>query len=563
LSALQGRHPSRRRWLHVALAALALVALDAAKPLVVDDAAYVYYARQILAHPGDPYGFEIHWNDDPEPAFEVLAPPVLPYWLAGSMALLGDEPPRWKLALLPFALALAAAWRSLCAGLAPGLATPLLWMALCSPSVLPFVNLMLDVPSQALALSGLALFLGACDRGSAGRAGAAGLLLGVALQTKYTAWTSLAALLLWGLLAGRARLALVAGAAAAGIFGGWEALMALRYGGSHLAHGFSIVWEARSGVSIAEAAVWALGFLTLLGAMAPAVGVLGVAAQRSPALLTVAAALAVAACFGAIPWLPAQPSPMPVMWPHVKGAAAEQWIFAGLGVATVASVCAAAFGMLRRGADRVDAFAVGWLAIEVAGFAALSPYLAARRVLGVALVGLLVCGRAASRSLGPEGAARAARVPLALGVALGMLFAAAEIADARAGREAVERAEREIAARERGRRSGEVWFVGHWSFQFYAERAGMRAVAAGRSQLRRGDWLVVPEGVIQQPIDAPGVSPARANFAVRSASPWSTNPWAYIGPTPMRARSDALIRVSLHRVVRDFVPERARERAPP
>lgn len=75
------RHASGlTKGLHVALAASVLVAVDVAKPLVVDDAAY-------RADPSDPYGFEIHWNDDdPQPAFQVLAPPVLPYWLAGSMA---------------------------------------------------------------------------------------------------------------------------------------------------------------------------------------------------------------------------------------------------------------------------------------------------------------------------------------------------------------------------------------------------------------------------------------------------------------------------------------------
>src|SRR5262245_44116129 len=147
----------------VALAALLLVLANAGKPLVVDDAAYTYYARQIAAAPADPYGFEIFWYGKPEPAFGVLAPPVLPYWLAASMVLFGDEPVRWKLALFPFALALAASLQSLLARFAAGLEAPLLWMALLSPAVLPFFNLMLDVPSLALALSALALFLGACD----------------------------------------------------------------------------------------------------------------------------------------------------------------------------------------------------------------------------------------------------------------------------------------------------------------------------------------------------------------------------------------------------------------
>jgi hypothetical protein len=91
----------------VVAAALALTALDAAKPLVIDDTVYVAIARQILVRPLDPYGFELYWDQDPEPAFDVLAPPLLPYWIAGSMALFGDRPMLWKLWLFPFAWVLA------------------------------------------------------------------------------------------------------------------------------------------------------------------------------------------------------------------------------------------------------------------------------------------------------------------------------------------------------------------------------------------------------------------------------------------------------------------------
>lgn len=254
--------------LHVALAALLLVALDAARPLVVDDAAEVYYARQIRADPSDPYGFEIHWNDDPGPARATAG-------VSGSRA-----PP-------------------------------------------------------------------ACSSGSRCRPSTAPL-------------PTFAALLLWNLLAGRASLGLLAGMAAAAIFCGREALMAQRYGESHLMIGLSSISKYHYEPSIEAPLVWSLGFLALVGAMAPAVGVLGLAALRAPAV-------------------------------------------------------------------------------------------------------------------------------------------------------------------------------------------------------RRGDWLVVPDGVIKPPIGLSGVSPARAVLAVRSASPWSTNPWAYLGPTPMRARSDALVAVWVHRVLRAFVPERKSE----
>jgi 4-amino-4-deoxy-L-arabinose transferase-like glycosyltransferase len=76
--------------------------------------------------------------------------------------------------------------------------------------VLPFLNLMLDVPAAALGLLALALCLCACDRASLGWAAAAGLVGGLAMQTKYTAAAAVAGMLVWGALQARVRYALVA-----------------------------------------------------------------------------------------------------------------------------------------------------------------------------------------------------------------------------------------------------------------------------------------------------------------------------------------------------------------
>ena len=554
--------PAWRPCLHVLLGALALIAVDARKPLVVDDAAYVAFARQIRSDPGDPYGFEIFWGQDPQPAFEVLAPPLLPYWMAASMALLGDEPLAWKLALLPFALLLAASLWRIAARLAPGLEAPLLWMALLSPPLLPFLNLMLDVPALALGLGGLALFLAACERGSLALSAAAGLVAGLAMQTKYTGATAVAALLAYGALAARLRFALVAALVAGGVFAGWEGFVAWRYGESHLVHGVLYLWPQRAGASPLAALVWSLGFLTLVGALAPAVGVLALASLGARPAGVRAAALAVAAAFAAIPFLPAAAIPDPELWPRLRDAPAEQLLFAGLGLATSGLVLAAAASGLRRGGGVPDRFLAAWLAIEVAAFAALSPYLAGRRVLGASLVGLLVCGRAALARLGRDAARRALRVPLALGAALGLLFAASDHCDAVAIRDAAHAAWRRIGELDRHPEPGAVWYVGHWGFQFYAEELGMRPVVPGESRLRRGDWLVAPEGVSRQSVRAPGASPRSERIEVRSAFPWSTNPWSYMGPLAIRARSGAQLRVSIHRVLRGFVPPREDAEAP-
>jgi hypothetical protein len=541
--------------MHVVVAALVLTLANAGKPLVVDDTAYVLFARQIAAHPGDPYGFSIHWYQVPEPAFGVLAPPLVPYWLAGALALLGDEPLRWKLALLPFALALAAALRSLFARFAPGLEIPLLWLAILSPTLLPFVNLMLDVPCLALALSALAVFLAACERRRLGAAALAGTLAGLALQTKYTAATSLAALLAFGALASRVRETAVALACAAAVFAGWEGLVALRYGSSHFLHVWPVLRPQLVGSGAGPLLAFPTGFLVLVGALAPAVGLVGLAALGAPARIVAGAALAAAAVFAAIPWLPALPVGVSDEWPHAGAAPIEGLAFLALGALTAASVLAVLVAELRRGADLRSRFLAAWLAIEVAGFAALSPFLAARRVLGVSLVALLVCGRALARGAGAEAARVRLRAPLAFGAALGALFAASDFADAVAERDAVAATAARLAELGADPERETVWFAGHWGFQFYAERAGMRALVPGASPIRAGDWLVVPEGVTTQEFLVPPRDlVASEPVAARSASPWSTLPWAYTGAIPIRPRSEARLRVGIFRATRDFVP---------
>jgi hypothetical protein len=533
------------------LAALALTLANVAKPLIVDDAAYVRYARQIAAEPTDPYGFEVLWGAVLEPAFNVVVPPFLPYWLAGAMRLFGDEPLLWKLALFPFALALAASLQSLLARFAPGLATPLLWMAVLSPPVLPFLNLMLDLPAASLVLSALVLFLAACDRRSLACAVASGIAAGLATQTKYTGTTALAAILVCGALYARLRLALVATAIGVGILVGWEALMALRYGQSHLVHGILLVSRMRLGLSPASATVWAAGFAILVGALAAPVGLLGLVALRAPRRVVGLAALAVGLAYASIPFLPRVPVPTLQRW-LLAGAPPEQTLFLLLGLATLASVAAVAWRLVRR-REREDLLLVAWLAIEIAGFAALSPYLAARRVLAVSLAALLVCARELSRRLDAGSLVAAVRVPVAVGIAVALLFAATDFADAVVVRDSVGLAERELRALGADPSRETVWFTGHWGFQFYAERAGMRPVAPGRSLLRRGDWLVVSEGIsTQRFLGQPGSFPiTRADAA--SPLPWSTHPWAYAGAVPMRRRPEATLRLWIYRVKADSV----------
>jgi hypothetical protein len=285
-----------RRWralLGPLALALLFTGLNAVKPLHIDDPAYYYYAAQIAREPLDPYGFEVFWQNQPRPALEVLAPPVLPYALAPAVWLFGERPVLWKLWLFPFVLVLVLSLRSLLGRFARGLETPLLWMTVLSPSFLPGLNLMLDVPALALGLGALALYCRAADRDldrtprSRALAALAGLVAGLAMETKYTALVIPMVILAHARVHGRQRLGLVAAGVAALCFGGCEALIAGYYGQSHF---FFHLGKTES--NLQTRINLALPLLGILGGVAPAVALVGMAALNVPSrkvLLTGAA----------------------------------------------------------------------------------------------------------------------------------------------------------------------------------------------------------------------------------------------------------------------------------
>ncbi|MBY0513771.1 MAG: hypothetical protein K2P78_07645, partial [Gemmataceae bacterium] len=161
--------------------AAAVTLANAAKPAAVDDTAYLAFARHIAARPADPYGFDFFWYSRPEPAMGILAPPVVPYWLAAGVRLFGEHVGLLKLWLFPFAWLLAWALDGLLRRFARGTERSALPLLMLSPAVLPMVNLMLDVPALALGLAALRVFAAACDRASWRTAAAAGLLAAPAL----------------------------------------------------------------------------------------------------------------------------------------------------------------------------------------------------------------------------------------------------------------------------------------------------------------------------------------------------------------------------------------------
>ncbi len=541
------------------VAALLFALLNVPKPLLIDDTAYAYYARQIARDPLHPYDFDILWYQWPDRANEVLAPPGLPYWWAIAIRLFGEEPIVWKLWLFPYCLLFVVALDALFRRFCRGLETPLLWMTVFSPTFLPSLNLMLDVPALSLALGGIALFFRASARDSFVLAILAGLLAGLGMETKYTAFMAPAVVLLYASLFCRLHLGLVAAGVAGLFFYGCEAGIAVGHGESH----FLLNLKQQSGrLSDKFGLVWPL--LTIVGGVAPAVTLLGMAGLgargRTVALTAGAMALgvlAVALFDGGLTLNGGN-------W--VEDLFGEAKVFLSLEI-----VVFRLFGLLTlvvtiRGLCRllgteqywlspfwrVDLFLALWLLGEIVAYFPMTPFPAVRRVMGVIVVGTLLAGRLASRTcLSPQRRRLVQRVAFG-GVLLGFGFYTVDMFDAFASKDAAEAAAEAIRERDPDAR---IWYVGHWGFQFYAERAGMEPVVPDRSVLYEGDWLVKPEWRLNQQMIRVNAADAEEwlTLDVPPGPPLRTVQCFYGGYAPLERHEGHRACVTIYRVTQPFV----------
>jgi len=294
-----------------------------------------------------------------------------------------------------------------------------------------------------------------------------------------------------------------------------------------------------------------------MGLAAAPLGLFGLSERRWP---WAGAILVGSLAFAVLAFLPAEPFPRLHMSPRLDNAPPEQLVFTALGCGVLIVAVAVIWRLFERpampgdlSAPRMHVFLVGWLLGELLGCYAIWTYLASRRVIGLATILILVCARLAAAKPSGGGDRSALRSIAAWGVAVGLLFYVADLCDSRARRDAVRRAGDRLVALGAEPSQESVWYLGHWSFQFYAESLGMKPVVPGRSQLEIGDWLLVPDGVVQQRVRIPPDHVTRVAVVESSSRwPWSSIPSLYAGPIPLRRQPEAQVRVRLYRVERGF-----------
>ncbi len=219
--------------------------------------------------------------------------------------------------------------------------------------------------------------------------------------------------------------------------------------------------------------------------------------------------------------------------------------------------------------DRHTLFLTLWLGLEILGFVALTPFPAVRRVLGVGLVLTLLIGRLAARRA--RLLWRRGFIPWlpAGGVALALGYWALDWHGAWVQKTAAETAAQYIADRGGGR----IWYTGHWGFQFYAERNGMRPVVPRYPEgwttddtialppatvFAPGDWLVVPDSRLnQQGVRLPEDCVILCGeLTVGGSLSLRTVPCFYGGRTPVEHEEGSNLKVRIYRVQVGFAAER-------
>ncbi len=207
---------------------------------------------------------------------------------------------------------------------------------------------------------------------------------------------------------------------------------------------------------------------------------------------------------------------------------------------------------------RATLFLVLWLGLEALAYFPLTPFPATRRILGALVVLTLLIGRLAARAWPSPRARRAAWLWAACSAALGLAYFALDCREAYAEEWGAEQAVTWI----KGHGGGRMWFEGHYGFQYYAERCGMRSTylwAPPEDSPRKDDWFVAPDGrVASEAIDLN--DPAlheEARLMIGDAVPLATVSCYYCGRVPLEHHEGPRLTVRIFRVVEDFQPRSA------
>jgi hypothetical protein len=346
--------------------------------------------------------------------------------------------------------------------------------------MLPLFNAMLDIPALSLGAAAVTMFVAGTDRGSLWRCATAGVLAALAMQTKYSMLTVPTVMTAYAGLVGRSRQAFVGLAVALvsmlSVFVGWELYLFRVHGESHFLH--HVLHKADEAGGLMRRFAFAKPLLVQFGGLACGLSLVAGRAAGWPRWVRIAGGAFVVALFATVTFVPFR-------WVVITGTLDATYLgFMGCGASAVVTIGLLTIRHVNRfGLSRDTLFLLAWVFVETLGMLGMTPFPAARRLVGVYLaVTVLVAHGIGRLQATPE------RWAVAVAVLVGLFVAAVDCWDAFPEKVLADRAAEVV----RPANGETVWYSGHWGFQYYADRQGMTALVPGINPIRAGDWLVIP-----------------------------------------------------------------------
>ncbi len=490
--------PSGKEWLNkisrwfalhpywaLTLAVLAALGPFLTKPFNVDDPLFIWTAHQIQAHPGNPYGFNVNWYGTMEPMWYVTRnPPLACYYLALAAGIFGwGETALHFTFLLPAVAAIIGAYqlaRRFCNH--PILAA---LVTLFTPVFLiSSTTVMCDVPMLAFWVWAVVLWVDGTKRNDFGRLAGAGLLIALAVLTKYFGLCLVPLLAAYSLMnqrrLGRWTVYLLIPLAALGVY---QLATWMLYGHELISLSASYIVFAK-GIYRFSRIVTGLTTLTFTGGCLA--GVFFFAPlfwrRRMWTVCLAGAVLLAWACFWNGAWLKTY-----VLIPGSSWAFVEiQMVFWAIGGVGVLALTVADVWRWR------DARA--WLlALWIFGTFLFTAFfnwtVNGRSLLPMApAVGILLARHLEQKVLaGRKAWTRGVVICFIAGAAFALLATCADFLLATA----VRRSAQQVCAKY-ARESRMLWFQGHWGFQYYMNALGASALDFKHSAIKAGDNLAFP-----------------------------------------------------------------------
>lgn len=480
-------HP---RWT-LALATVAALAPFLAKPFNIDDPLFVWAAQHLRAHPGDPFGFNVNWYGTVQPLSTVTEnPPLMCYYLAGAAAVFGGGEWGLHLACLLPALAVVLGTHRLAGNFCRWPQFAALAVLFAPGFLVSATSVMCDVTMLAFWIWAVVFWTEGIRQDNGRKLAAAGVLMALALLTKYFGICLVPLLAVQGWLEKRKPggwLACLLIPLA--VLGAYEWLTVQLYGqllflaATHYAKSMQNSYGLSSVAKLVNALTFAGGAFALALFCAPLVWPRRALAMiGGGAVLLVACALAAGFMENNYRWLEG----------GIRFAVEIQIILWSAGGVCVLAL---AWADVRQKGGANAWLLLLWLAgtFVFAGF--INWTVNIRSLLPMApAVAILIARRLDEYKPTPS---CGIKWGLAAAASFSLLAAQADFQLASAVRQNV----RQVCAKFIAG-PGKLWFQGHWGFEYYMQASGGRAMDVKNPLAQPGDVIAIPvQNVDQHPPD--------------------------------------------------------------